>query len=696
MRTRRSIIFYVWLGLSVQFVLLALVIVFVLAGASYQTSAIKALHERVQTMQLLNLTMQTEYLDAQRALRGYQATGEGRFLQTFYGDQEGFGLSLRQLRQDAWPGVLSGVAAQARVARASFVVADQAVAYPRNGALADRLYNRVSAISDDFAGVTDGLQRQLAQTSDGFADSAERTLGVGLAGTSAVLGFGLMLPVALWALGLRWMARPLHAATRVVRSHALGDYTSRAVPGGPSDVRELATSINFLTDESSRLRWIEEERLRLQIGVHQASIRIRQHLHADAIIREALLAVREHLGADSVWVGLADGEKGLDQENRGTVAGIAGILPRDSVDWLMDIYQRRASYCVQDLRSAEAEPVVRRLGEALPGTDAASLLAVPFGAGSELLGALVLSRHDPARPWSEAEIAAAEALAEDIARGLQHARLYEKEERLVRDLQSLDQAKTSFVASSSHDLRTPLTSIAGYAEMLADGDAGPLPPTQAKMIDAIFRNTRRLQALIEDMLTISTIELGAFTSRLRPIDVTELVPQAVDAIRPSAAESGLTLEAGSPDGELVVDGDREQLDRVLLNLLSNAVKYTPRGGRVTLTAARENDVALLIVADTGMGIPAADQRSLFTRFFRASNAVAQQIPGSGLGLNIVQTVVSNHHGKVELTSEEGHGTIVRIRIPLLADGPGVRDRADAGHVAGYQAGPPAQARDRAA
>jgi signal transduction histidine kinase len=430
--------------------------------------------------------------------------------------------------------------------------------------------------------------------------------------------------------------------------------------------------------------------LRLQIGVHHASVRIREHLHADAIIREAVLAVREHLGADSVWVGLAAGEIGLPGANG--VTAIAGILPADSVGWLMGIYQCRASYCVQDLRSAAAEPVLGRFGESMPGPDAASLLAAPFGAGPELLGALVLSRNDPASPWSEPEIAAAEALAEDIARGLQHARLYEKEERLVRDLQSLDQAKASFLASSSHDLRTPLTSIAGYAEMLADGDAGPMPPAQTKMIDAISRNTRRLQALIEDMLTISKIELGSFTSSLRPVDVTELVPQAVDAIWPSAAESGLTLEADSPDGELVVDGDREQLDRVLLNLLSNAVKYTPRGGKVTLTAARENDAALLTVADTGMGIPAADQRSLFTRFFRASNAVAQQIPGSGLGLNIVQTVVSNHHGKVELTSEEGRGTTVAIRIPLLADGPGMRDRAETG----YGASLPAQARDRAA
>ena len=135
---------------------------------------------------------------------------------------------------------------------------------------------------------------------------------------------------------------------------------------------------------------------------------------------------------------------------------------------------------------------------------------------------------------------------------------------------------------------------------------------------------------------------------------------------------------------------------MLLNLLSNAVKYTPAGGRVAVTAARESGFAVLTVVDTGMGIPAADQRSLFTRFFRASNVVDQQIPGSGLGLNIVQTVVSNHHGKVELKSEESHGTVVTIRLPLLMDDPGVQERTNAGRRAAYEGHQPATSQGHAA
>ena len=135
-------------------------------------------------------------------------------------------------------------------------------------------------------------------------------------------------------------------------------------------------------------------------------------------------------------------------------------------------------------------------------------------------------------------------------------------------------------------------------------------------------------------------------------------------------EKGLTFEVNCPGQSLMVEGDPHQLDRLITNLLSNAMKFTPRGGKVTLRFGRNGGAALLTVADTGMGIPEQDQGSIFTRFFRASNAVALEIPGSGLGLSIVQTIVRNHDGGVELKSGKGKGTTVMIRNPLLAGGQG--------------------------
>jgi two-component system, OmpR family, phosphate regulon sensor histidine kinase PhoR len=128
----------------------------------------------------------------------------------------------------------------------------------------------------------------------------------------------------------------------------------------------------------------------------------------------------------------------------------------------------------------------------------------------------------------------------------------------------------------------------------------------------------------------------------------------------------------------MVEGDPEQLDRMLVNLLTNAVKYTPGGGSVALSVVQEGNSAVLTVADTGIGIPAKDQDSLFTRFFRASNAVELAIPGSGLGLSIVKTIVANHHAALSVESAQDMGTKVTVRIPLQAGAPAAGPNDDAG------------------
>jgi len=499
------------------------------------------------------------------------------------------------------------------------------------------------------------------------AAARQRIPGLSFGWTSVILGAELVLPLIAVALGLRWVSGPLRSAMTMARRRARGDMAMRTVPGGPADVRDLALSMNLLSDASDQLRVRERERARLQAGVRQASIRIREHLRGEAIIQEAASSIHEHLAVDFVWIGLVSGDRltfaNGDPGSWARGDDVVGRFPPGAVGWLRDIYRHRSSYRVQDLNAAQAEEIPAEIKKILLSEHATSLLLTPFGAGQELLGCLTLMRAGRGRVWTQPEIEAVESLAGDIGRALEHARLYEAEERLVTELKSLDRAKSAFLASASHDLRTPLTSIVGYIEMLSE--AGPIHPDQARMLDAVDRNARRLKTMIEDMLTTSKIELGAFTSRLQPVDVTSLISTAADVIRPSAAASGLTFEVECPDHGLTVAADPEQLDRMLVNLLSNAVKYTPRGGSVTLAMSRADDSAVLAIADTGIGIPQQDQNSLFTRFFRASNAVDSAIPGSGLGLSIVRTIVTNHHGDVSIESIEGGGTTVTVRIPLL-------------------------------
>jgi two-component system, OmpR family, phosphate regulon sensor histidine kinase PhoR len=289
------------------------------------------------------------------------------------------------------------------------------------------------------------------------------------------------------------------------------------------------------------------------------------------------------------------------------------------------------------------------------------VLTVALSDAEQCIGALTLIR-DEGPPWSQVDMRLTEVVAADLGRGVHHARLFEHEQRLVARLQELDDAKTDFMSTVSHELRTPLTSISGYVELLLDAEAGELQPPQARMLEVIGRNSRRLRELIEDMLILSNIESGAFRTSKRPLDLVALVDHAVEAIAPAAAKAEIRLHT-EIHGPIELAADPDQLDRVVMNLLSNAVKFTPPQGTVTVTGRREGEEVVITVADTGMGIPAGELQALFTRFFRASNAIHQAIPGTGLGLAIIRTIIDNHGGEIEACSTEGVGTTFTVRLP---------------------------------
>ena len=246
--------------------------------------------------------------------------------------------------------------------------------------------------------------------------------------------------------------------------------------------------------------------------------------------------------------------------------------------------------------------------------------------------------------------------------------LLERERQVVERLTQLDHDKNDFVSSVSHELRTPVTSMLGYLEILEDGDAGPLNQEQARMLEVVGRNSRRLLSRIEDLLTVSGLEAGKVKLVRTSVSMPALVESAVAAMSPATTGRNLKLAVHVADDATVVMGDAEQLDRVLINLLGNAVKFTPDGGRisVTVTRARDthgHDTVDLTVGDTGVGIPEDEQPRVFERFFRSSNAQELAIAGTGLGLVIVKGIVELHGGTVTLRSEPGVGTEVTVSLP---------------------------------
>ena len=240
----------------------------------------------------------------------------------------------------------------------------------------------------------------------------------------------------------------------------------------------------------------------------------------------------------------------------------------------------------------------------------------------------------------------------------------EKERDAVRELQRLNDAKTTFVSSVSHELRTPVTSVVGYTEMLLDGMGGDVNADQRDMLGRIRRNGQRLMVLIEDLLTASRLESGTSVPTLRDHDLRVTAKGALEGVTPLLRNRRLrmNLEVGSQPTAVLADA--EQLERLVMNLLSNAIKFTPDGGSVTVRVSHSGSSGLLSVSDTGMGIPEDEQDQLFSRFFRSSSAQRQAIQGTGIGLSIVRGIASQHGGAVSAASVEGFGSTFTLELPL--------------------------------
>lgn len=256
--------------------------------------------------------------------------------------------------------------------------------------------------------------------------------------------------------------------------------------------------------------------------------------------------------------------------------------------------------------------------------------------------------------------------AEDITarREADHALLeaLEHERRATEIARDAAKSRRDIVSGISHDLRTPITSAAGFAELLAEGDAGALNPEQSTMLNTVQRNLDRIAAIVDDLLALSRTDQEA-APRADLIDLGEVVDSAVHSISLQAGERGLQLRYANKLAGVCVNGDASRLDRALSNLLSNAVKFTPPDGSVTINASSDETTATIEVTDTGIGIPDGDVDRIFDQYFRSASA-RDEIAGTGLGLAIVHAVAMQHSGHVSVRSKVGSGTTFTFCVPV--------------------------------
>lgn len=319
----------------------------------------------------------------------------------------------------------------------------------------------------------------------------------------------------------------------------------------------------------------------------------------------------------------------------------------------------------------------------------------------ETLGALLIGFRNPMF-FSDRESAMFEEFAQGAAVAIANARSQERlsayTERLEEIVQrrtadlaiqtnraeEANKAKSRFVANMSHEFRTPLTAIIGYASVLADGVFGDVNDQQSEALKSITRSSEHLKELIDDILNISRIESGKEDAEPKRVELVSLLKQVhklmlQTAVGKSVALSPLELDSSLDGIDLWVDP--RHIRQVLINIMSNAVKYTPSGGSVTLSAAIVGDKARISVKDTGVGISKEDLKRLFNRFERADDSYSRDQVGTGLGLSLTKHLVELNGGRIDVESAPGAGSTFTVLAPLadansLAEGVSERDTED--------------------
>ena len=231
----------------------------------------------------------------------------------------------------------------------------------------------------------------------------------------------------------------------------------------------------------------------------------------------------------------------------------------------------------------------------------------------------------------------------------------------ITEVRKLEGLRRDFVANVSHELKTPITAISGFAETLLEEEADQDKALRRSFLTIILNESRRLNRLVNDLLELSKIESRQVETKLADVNLGQVAAIAIETLRHQAENKGVELTKAGDDVSIKTDPDA--IRQILLNLLSNAITYTPPKGHVTVEIKREPEAVKLIVSDTGIGIPKADMERIFERFYRVNKDRSRQSGGTGLGLAIVKHLVEQLNGQVTVESELGKGTVFTVSFP---------------------------------
>jgi signal transduction histidine kinase len=349
---------------------------------------------------------------------------------------------------------------------------------------------------------------------------------------------------------------------------------------------------------------------------------------------------------------------GLDEE---AVARFRKLDISASEGGLGEAIAKREPVAIPDLIPRPSEP----LRDAVIEAGFRASLIVPLLSSEGPLGALVLRRHQPGE-FSPVVVSLMQTFADQSAIALENARLFSEIAQKGRELEIASQHKSQFVANMSHELRTPLAAILGYAELIQEGFYEPQGPKSLDALTRIRSNGKHLLGLINTVLDIAKIESGQFTLNMVEYAIESVIETVRSATESLAQNKKLDLKTEVVKSLPIGLGDEQRLTQVLLNLVGNAIKFTD-AGEVRVMANAANGRFRVTVADTGPGIPPAEQARIFEQFHQVDSSLTKAKGGTGLGLAIAKQIVEMHGGRIWVESTVGKGSMFQMEIPRRAE-----------------------------
>ncbi|MFM7438942.1 MAG: ATP-binding protein, partial [Snowella sp.] len=435
--------------------------------------------------------------------------------------------------------------------------------------------------------------------------------------------------------------------------------------------------VNFEITEQKRAEQTIRQQIQKETLLRQITQHMRETLDLQTIFDTACQEIRQFIHTDRVGIFKFYAESGFDDGEfvaESVKEGLASVLAIKIHDHCFgadysEHYTKGHFQAVNDVLQSDLPDCHKAI---LNQFEIRANLVIPLLLGEKLWGLLCIHTCAAPRIWQPDEIDLIQQIAGQLAIAIQQANLFEQlqqeQQKLTQSNQDLVRAtrlKDEFLANMSHELRTPLTAILGMSEALRENTFGDINPAQEKAIKLIEKSGDHLLSLINDILDLSKIEAGKLELELASTSVQTLCENSIMFVKQMAFTKNINLQTQIAENIDQIRVDELRIRQSLINLLSNAIKFTPKGGNVLLSVELEETEILFSVTDTGIGISSTDLDKLFQPFIQIDSSLNRQYAGTGLGLVLVERIITKHGGRVSVTSRVGEGSCFTLHLPYV-------------------------------